>query len=352
MSESPRIRVGVIGLGFMGATHIAAYHAAARDGFNCQLTAVCDRKAHRRRGELSDVGGNIDTAGKSNLAFDPTNVMGYEHPEQLLADPDVDLVSICTRTDSHVELCLSALRAGKHVLVEKPVSLKADQIREIDHLAREMNRICMPAMCIRYWPGWSWVKDRIEDGSLGRVLSATFHRLGPAPAWGAVSDPAITGGALIDLHIHDADFVRWCFGQPRSVTSAGRTGQRGGIDHVTTLYHFDGPVAPQHVVAEAGWDHAPGFPFRMRFVVVFERATAEYELQQAPRLMLYRDGRSEQIEIGSLMGYDMQIRAVLAALSDRRGTTLATLAEAAAVTDMLDAEAQSIRTRQTVSLSQ
>lgn len=351
MSDSPPIRVGVIGLGFMGATHIAAYHAAARDGFNCQLTAVCDPKPHRRRGELSDVGGNIDTAGKSNLAFDPTNVMGYEQPQQLLDDRDVDLVSICTRTDSHVDLCLRALRAGKHVLIEKPVSLQAAQIREIDRVAQETNRTCMPAMCIRYWPGWSWVKDRVEDGSLGRVISATFHRLGPAPAWGTGSDPVITGGALMDLHIHDADFVCWCFGMPTSLTSVGRTGERGGIDHVTTLYHFDAARGPLHVVAEAGWDHAPGFPFRMRFVVVFERATAEYDLRHTPPMMLYREGRAEEIETGNLLGYDVQIRAMLASLGGRRGVALASLAEAARVTDMLHAEAESIRTRQTVPIA-
>src|SRR5687768_11169533 len=245
MSETSLIRVGVIGLGFMGATHVAAYHAAARDGFDCQLTAVCDPKAHRRRGELGDVGGNIDTAGKTSLAFDPTNVAAYERPEELLADPNVDLVSICTRTDSHADLCLRALRAGKHVLVEKPVSLKVEEIREIDRVANDSDRTCMPAMCVRYWPGWSWVKDRIDDGSLGRVLSATFDRLAPAPSWGTGADPAVTGGALIDFHIHDADFVRWCFGPPASVSSAGRTGARGGIDHVTTIYHFDDP-GPAH----------------------------------------------------------------------------------------------------------
>src|SRR5688572_16518601 len=342
-TQSP-IRVGVIGLGFMGATHVAAYHAAARDGFYCRLIAVCDPKAHRRRGELGDTGGNINTAGKTSLAFDPTNVAGYERAEDLLADPNVDLVSICTRTESHVDLCRRALRAGKHVLCEKPISLKSVEIRELDRVAREMNRVCMPAMCIRYWPGWSWVKDRIIDGSLGRVVSATSHRLAPVPAWGRFADPAVTGGALIDLHIHDADFMRWCFGPPTAVTSTGH------VDHVTTIYHYDEGRGPAHVVAEGGWDHAAGFPYRMRFVVVFEHGTADYELMNKPRLTLYRDDKAEPIDLGHLLGYDIEVRAILASLTGRRGAPLATLAEAADVTEMLHAEAESIRTRQTVRL--
>src|SRR5215212_1770248 len=97
------VRVGVIGLGFMGATHIASYNAAQAAGFPCRLVAVCDRKSSRRRGELWDVGGNLATdISARKVAFDANHVRGYEHPDTLLADPEIDLVSICTRTDTHI----------------------------------------------------------------------------------------------------------------------------------------------------------------------------------------------------------------------------------------------------------
>src|SRR5438552_2671580 len=111
----PPVRVGIIGLGFMGATHVAAYTAAHEAGFACELVAVCDRKESRLRGELLDVGGNaVSDMSARKLAFDAQRVRAYERDEQLIADPSIDLVSVCTRTDTHVDVATRCLRAGKH----------------------------------------------------------------------------------------------------------------------------------------------------------------------------------------------------------------------------------------------
>src|SRR2546421_4172862 len=161
------IRVGVIGLGFMGATHIAAFNAAREAGYPCEIVAVCDRKESRRRGELWDVGGNaVSDVSQRKAAFDPLQVRGYESADELINDPRVDLVSICTTTDTHVELAGKALRAGKHVLVEKPVSLHAGEIRKVEKIAKESGKLCMPAMCMRFWPAWRWVEDGVGGGGL------------------------------------------------------------------------------------------------------------------------------------------------------------------------------------------
>src|SRR5205085_11624678 len=129
----------------------------------------------RGSGELSDVGGNAvsDTSARK-LAFDPARLKAYEDAEELIADPDLDLISVCTRTDTHIDLATRCLRAGKHVLLEKPVSLKSDEIRQLANVAREAGKLCMPAMCIRFWPQWAWLKRRVDDRTLGRCISATF----------------------------------------------------------------------------------------------------------------------------------------------------------------------------------
>jgi predicted dehydrogenase len=339
------MRVGVIGLGFMGATHVAAYLAARRDGFSCALVAVCDTKESRRRGIFSDVGGNIGGAAGDAPAFDPAHVRAYANPDELLADRDVDLVSICTHTDTHVDLATRALRAGKHALVEKPVALNVDDVRRLRDVARESGKLCMPAMCMRFWPAWAWLKRRIDDGSLGRCTALTLTRLGASPAWGRpfYGDLNRSGGALVDLHVHDADFVYCCFGRPASVYSVG------DVTHVTTAYQFgDGP---RHVVGEGAW-LAPGSAFRMRYVAQFEGATVEYDLGRADQLLLCRDGRAEPVEVSALLGYDEEVRHLVGVIARgaRASELRATLDDAVAVTEMLDAERASIERRQTVEL--
>src|SRR5688572_12010705 len=155
------INTAVIGLGFMGATHVAAYQSAARAGFPCRLVAVCDPQPARRQGRLGDVGGNL-ASGSEAAAFDPAEVRGYESAGELLADGGIDLVSICTPTDTHVDLAERAMRAGKHVLLEKPVALTAEPVRRLAGVAAQCGVVCMPAMCMRFWPAWAWLKEAVD----------------------------------------------------------------------------------------------------------------------------------------------------------------------------------------------
>ena len=334
--------VGVLGLGFMGRTHVAAYRAAAEAGLANRLVAVCDADPERRRGGGGG-GGNLETGAESERLFDPDQVRGYADPAELLADPEVELVSICTPTDSHVDLALAALEAGKHVLVEKPVAVTAAEVARLAGGAREAQArglVCMPALCMRFWPGWTWLKEAVDQGTYGPVRSAAFQRLASAPGWNAgfYRDPARTGGALVDLHIHDADFVTHLFGLPREVVSSG------DLDHVTTLYRYAPGDGPGHVVAEGAWDHSPGFAFRMRYVVVFEQATADFDLDRDPALILSRDGEARGVELGSGSGYDGEIRHLLEVLRRPGRRPRVGIDDAECHARLLDAERSSLET--------
>ena len=116
----------------------------------------------------------------------------------------------------------------------------AEDIGRLADAAHAAHRICMPAMCMRFWPAWLWLAEQVEEEALGKVQSATFHRLGSIPAWSRefYSDESQSGGALVDLHIHDADFVRHCFGDPVSLISTG------SVEHLTTCYRF--AKGPKH----------------------------------------------------------------------------------------------------------
>jgi predicted dehydrogenase len=188
------------------------------------------------------------------------------------------------------------------------------------------------------------------------------------PRWSSFfADPKRSGGALFDLHIHDTDFVYWCFGRPIAVLSTGTLVAPGSINHVTTIYRYpcstgfqplpppaqqmhgletrateSAPTAGIHVTAEGSWDHHDGFAFRMRYVAIFERATADFDLTREPQLLLCRDGKSEPVGLQNLSGYDLQLRHIVEAIEQRRTTVLATLEDAAAVTEILSAESKSV----------
>jgi predicted dehydrogenase len=328
--ERRSIGVGVIGLGFMGRTHLAAYALAGRAGYDNHVVAVADRDAARRLGEAATIG-NLAKDFDGPL-FDRDATRSYDDPHDLLADPAVELVSICTHTDTHVDLAIAALEAGKHVLVEKPVALAAADVDRLRRVAARSSTLCMPAMCMRFWPAWAWLAARVADGSYGAVRSAAFRRLGTRPRWGEgfYADLERSGGALVDLHIHDADFVLHLFGKPASVTAAG------DLEHLTALYRY--PQGPRHVSAEGGWDHSPGFPFAMRYTVVFERATADFDIGRRPQLLLHRDGGTELVELEEIDGYDGEVRHLLDAIATGRRELAATLDDAYELTRLLEAE--------------
>ncbi len=206
---------------------------------------------------------------------------------------------------------------------------------DVERLAAEADAartLCMPAMCMRFWPAWEWLRERVRDGTFGAPRSATFQRLASPPSWSQefYRDTARSGGALIDLHIHDADFVRWCFGEPAEVRSCGT------IHHLTTSYGI--PGGPPHVTAEGGWDHTPGMPFAMRYLVVFERATASFDIARTPQLMLYRDGKGEEITVSPLSGYEAEVQHLVRAIAEGRRDIRVTVGDALQTSRLLERE--------------
>jgi predicted dehydrogenase len=333
---SGTIGIGVIGMGFMGQTHTRAYLAAAADGSPCELRAVCDRDPQRRAGHATGTG-NIAAAGAADeRLFDPAKVRGYADPHQLLADDSIGLVSICTHTDTHVDLAVRALDAGKHVLVEKPVAVTLPEIERLLEHAAGSDRLCVPAMCIRHWPGWADLKALIADARYGAVVHARFERLGAPPAWAGdfYADQSRSGGAIFDLHVHDADFALALFGRAASVSSIG------DAHHIATQMRYpDGPA----VATEGGWLNDRSFPFRMAYTVEFERGVVAFDSSRDPAMTIHADGHATPVTLPTLSGYDMQARAMVAGAAGLPAD-LPTLDDALAVTRLIEAERQSAST--------
>lgn len=332
------IRVAVAGLGFMGATHLRTYQRLR----GVRLVAVCDRSRSIVNGILRGVQGNIGEATDLRLG---SRVRQYRTFDELLTDPAVDLVDICTPTAAHPAQVIAALRAGKHVLCEKPLAEKPADARMILAAAAASGKFLMPAMCVRFWPGWADLKKIVAKKTYGRVLAANFRRLSAKPAWGKSGVHA--GGALYDMHVHDTDFVNFLFGRPARVFSTGACDAQGNVDHVITQYIFPGgPV----VHAEGSWLPAEGF--NMGFTLHCEQATLDFDLTRgAAALQIAVRGKKMCIgKLAATDGYAEEIRYFVDCVA--RGVPPARVTPADAVTalDILRAEEKSIRTGRPVAL--
>jgi predicted dehydrogenase len=250
-------------------------------------------------------------------------------------------------------MVISALRAGKHVLCEKPLARDSRVAAEMAKAANEATTFCMPAMCLRFWPEWAWLKTAIEKKTFGKVLSARFRRVAEAPTWGQkhFAKGESSGGALLDLHIHDVDFVQFCFGKPSSVFATGYTKYTGAIDHVVAQYQV-GSGAIVH--AEGGWAMSPGFGFSMSYTVNFENATADYDLARPTDnlLRLCRPGEPwKTVQCHGADGYVGELQHMIECIQAGRQPTTVTMAEGVGAIQICEAEEESIRTGNVVAIS-
>lgn len=339
------INVAVVGLGFMGVTHLKAYRKLK----DVRIAAICDAVKLPTDGVLTSVAGNV--ADPDPVRLDMTQVRAYREFDQLLADKGVDLIDLCVPTPLHVKQAVAALGSGRHVVCEKPLARTSAQGRQIAAAAARAKGFFLPAMCMRFWPGWSWLKEAVADRRYGRVLAARFRRVSEPPGWAKSSyfKGDESGGALLDLHIHDTDFIQFVFGRPKAVFSTGLTRYSGAIDHVVTQYEVEGGAA---VYAEGTWLLTPGCGFNMSYTVMFERATAEFDSGRgAEALRITEDGKGARIEPpGEGDGYTGELGHMIESIRAGQTPTVVTARDAVSAVEICEAEERSVMTGQKVTL--
>lgn len=262
------IRVGLVGIGFMGWIHWLAYRRAA----GARVAAICTRDPRRLAGDWRGIQGNFGPPGD---IVDLAGVATHADLDDMLADPGIDLVDVTLPTSLHADVAIRALEAGKHVLCEKPMALRpADCDRMVD-AARRADRLLMVAHVLPFLAEYRWALETIRDGRHGAVRGGSFRRVISDPAW--LQDfwnPDRIGGPLLDLHVHDAHFILLAFGKPDEVTSVGRL--RGGVPEFWhSLFRF----ADRGIVVEAtsGTIDQQGRSFTHGFEIHLERATLLFD---------------------------------------------------------------------------
>jgi len=333
----------------MGQTHLNAYHSLP--GVN--IRAVADLNPDLRSGKAS-ASGNIEGQAQAGPDLASPDIKKYADGLELIADPDIDIVDICVPTPGHLPIGLTSLKAGKHTLIEKPLARTHEQALQLVNAAQVAwdthQAMSMCAMCMRFWPGWDWLKKTIDEQTHGRVLAAHFRRVTSHPGGAFYLDGKQCGGALLDLHIHDSDFVQHALGMPEAVFSRGYSRTTGETDHVVTqyLYGENGPL----VSAEGGWAMTEGFGFEMQYTVNFEQATAIFDLGAQDVLTLIgSDGKKNAIALPEGMGYDHELAYFIDCINQKKLPQVVTLQDASDSLRIVEAEAQSIRTGQVADIA-
>jgi predicted dehydrogenase len=307
------LKVGLIGLGAIGRVHFDCWRKCP----DAQLVAISARDPKKLAGEWGAQEFNL--GDQTATRVDLSGVATYREAVDLIHDPNVDAVDICLPTSHHAPLSIAALRAGKHVLCEKPMARTVEECTAMIEAARQSARRLMVGHCLRYWPHYLKVKELLAGGSYGRPLHAAFHRSSALPQWSAdgwLMRPAESGGVILDMHIHDVDVGLWWFGEPDAIQARGAVQNELALTVDALWDYASGPTVHFH----SAWDPNGG-EFRHAFSVILERATLSYDLAtEAGALRLTEKGKVTAIPLPEPGAHQAEINDFAAAIVHRRGT--------------------------------
>lgn len=286
------MRIGILGSGFMGETHARAYAKLP----DVQIAAVSSRHMEKAEKLAKEVGARAfvdDTA--------------------ILNDPTIEAVSITLPTHLHREYAIAALQAGKHVLLEKPFGLTAADCDAVIAAHKQSGKKLMLAHVVRFWPEYVALVEFVQSGKLGRPLTAVATRLSVLPGWADwFTDPVLSGGAILDLSIHDYDALNWLFGQPKTVYARGHEARPGLWNQVISIVDY-GSV---HGSVEGSEMMPKDYPFTASLKVICEGGVVDFtfraggvsvEMSGGTTLTVYQPGKAYKLAAKEGDAYGDQI---------------------------------------------
>lgn len=235
------MKVAVVGCGGMGNCHAHSY--ARMPGV--ELVGVCDIIP-----ELAEsVARNVGTTAFTSF-------------DEMISSVQFDAVSVAVQSFLHKDVVKQAARAGKHVICEKPIALNLEDAKEMMQVCEENGVRLFVGHVVRFFPEFVQMKQQIDAGQIGKVGVASARRVGGHPgeakAW--FKDADKSGGVIVDLMVHDIDFMRWALGEVKSVYAMNKCDN--DMDYaLVTLVFESGAVAN----LEAFW----GYPGSFRYATEF-----------------------------------------------------------------------------------
>ncbi|MFO0011566.1 MAG: Gfo/Idh/MocA family protein [Planctomycetota bacterium] len=262
------VRVGLIGIGFMGWIHYLAYRRSSK----ARLVAFASKDSNKRQGDWRGIQGNFGPPGDF-IPLDQLQV--FDSLESMVRSPDIDVIDICLPPHLHASAALLAMQHGKDVLIEKPLALTRKECESVQSTAESLGRMALVAHVLPYMGPFAYATEVVQSQRYGRPIGGYFKRVISDPTWiPDFYEPDKVGGPLVDLHVHDLHWIQLLFGNPSGFETVGRN--RGAVSkYVHVLYHFDDPDIA--VSSSSGVIDGPGRPFTHAFELHLESATLHFE---------------------------------------------------------------------------
>ena len=307
-------KFAIIGFGGLGKVHYENVAAVAKQVTDIKLVALCDvdKEAFYKQTET-----NISS---SAAKYDFSDCHLYHDAKEMFDKEELDFVITAVPTPMHELVAVMAMEKGIHVFSEKPMARTAEQAERMIEAAKKYHVKLMIGQCVRFGAAPTALKEMIVSEQYGKVIEAEFARKSATPIWSWQNwymDEKQSGGAALDMHIHDVDFVNWLFGMPKAVSSVATNGKTKH-DSIHTIYDYeDGKV----IRTLGNWGLPQGYPFTSAFTVRFEKATVTFMNREGMKLYL-EDGEPSQVELPQVNGYVNEVVEFIKCIDEDRESTI------------------------------
>lgn len=330
------LKVGIIGMGYIGRSHYVALQHIP----DVEVAAAVGPRAPEIREAYP-------------------NLRVFSTWGEMFQDCPLDAVVVAVPTFLHAECVVDASMAGCDVLCEKPFALDAASAERMIEAAERHGVILMVGQVLRFWPHYCRIKELLDLGVLGDVQSITAYRLSKFPPWSTwFADPQKSGGCLLDLQVHDIDFIHWLLGHPEMVRTYGIRSEAGSWDHVWTTLGYGERV----VQVEASYLMPASWPFSSGIRVQGPKGCIEYTFgvhgnieersEGLHRFLLYgAESAPMNLNVSSEDPFVNELRYFLDCVRSRKKPVLCPAEKSLQVMRVMDASRQSAEKCETIRLS-
>lgn len=334
-----KLKCGIIGFGGLGKMHF--FNLIKNE--NVEVVALCD-VCERQFTEAKDT-----NQGKGEAPLDVSCYNLYADVEEMLCKENLDLVVVAVPTFLHAKYTIMALDRGAHVFCEKPMARTPQEATEMVLAAKRNNKQLAIGQVSRFGKAFEYIKEAYDSGKHGKLLRLDLSRQSFTPVWGWENwymDFEKSGGAALDLHVHDTDYINYLLGRPREVSSQA-IDNISGFDCIKTNYYFDNTDAL--VSATGAWNMPNSYGFKLSIFAQFEHAV----ITNDPKgyIIAPDEGEATTVEIDpAYSSYDAEMRLFIDCIISGKQNLKVTPESTAQSVEIVFAEMESVRSKSVVEL--